>query len=61
MSEENNTVVEYLEMAVQAAQEQEMSASELIGLLFYYAHNVAQETRELALQNQLEAQEPEPV
>ena len=47
MSEENNTVVEYLEMAVQAAQEQEMSASELIGLLFYYAHNVAQETREL--------------
>ena len=54
MSEEINPVIEYLERAVAAAQEHEMSTSETIGLLFYYAHNVAQEAREAALRDQAE-------
>lgn len=47
--EERNEVVEHLEAAVEAAQEVEMPATELAGLLFFYAHNVAQEVREVAL------------
>ena len=47
--EEKNEVVEHLEAAVAAAQEIEMPATELAGLLFFYAHNLAQEVREVAL------------
>lgn len=47
--EDKNKVVEHLEAAVEAAQELEMPATELAGLLFFYAHNVAQEVREVAL------------
>lgn len=42
-------VIEHLDAAVAAAEQQDMSTSELIGLLYYYAHNVAQEARESAL------------
>ncbi len=41
-------VIRHLNAAIEAAQESGMSASELMGLLFYYAHNVAQQTRQAA-------------
>lgn len=43
------TVIDHIEAAIAAAERDNMSASEVIGLLFYYAHNVAQEARESAL------------
>ena len=52
MSGDNYRVIEHLEEAIEVAQEQGMTTSELIGLLFYYAHNVAQEARESALHSQ---------
>lgn len=53
-SDQNNPVIEHLERAIAAAQERNMSASEIMGLLFFYAHNVAQEARETALRDQAE-------
>lgn len=47
-------MIEHLEQAIAAAQEHDMSTSEIIGLLFYYAHNVAQEARETALRAEAE-------
>ena len=44
-----NPVVNHIEAAVNAAEESGMSACELIGLLYFYAHNVAQDAREHAL------------
>ena len=52
MADEVNPVIEHLELAMQAARDQEMSASEIIGLLHYYAHNIAQDARECALREQ---------
>lgn len=57
MPEDSISVVEHLDRAVQVAQDQDMSASEIIGLLFYYAHNVAQEARESAMRQQQQEQE----
>jgi len=42
-------VIDHLDHAVEAAEDMGMSSSELIGLLFYYAHNLAQDTREASL------------
>lgn len=47
--EELSPVVRHLEDAVAAAEEEGMSAAELIGMLTYYAHNLAQEARESAM------------
>lgn len=52
MADDVNPVIEHLELALQAARDQEMSASEIIGLLHYYAHNIAQDARESALREQ---------
>lgn len=35
-------VAAYLDMAVEAARQNDMSASELMGMFFYYAHSVAE-------------------
>lgn len=47
--DELSPVVEHLEAAIGAAEEQGLSAAEFIGLLTYYAHDVAQEAREAAV------------
>lgn len=39
-------VTAYLDLALQAAREQDMNASELMGLLFYYAHSIAEGYRQ---------------
>ena len=49
IDEDRNKVVEHLEAAVAAAGKQEMPATELAGLLFFYAHNVAEEVRATAI------------
>lgn len=56
---EPDRVIEHLDAAVAAAREEGMSASEILGLLFYYAHNVAQDARESAL-SQKDDREAEP-
>lgn len=38
-------VVGHIEAAIQEAQDQQMSVSELLGLLFFYAQAVAQDAR----------------
>ena len=43
------TVTDHLDRALAAAQEEEMSASELMGLFFYYAHSIAESYRQDAL------------
>ncbi len=43
------SVTDHLDRALAAAQEQEMSASELMGLFFYYAHSIAESYRQDAL------------
>lgn len=43
-------VTDHLEAAVRAAEAEGMPASELIGLFFYYAHSLAEEGRQAALQ-----------
>ena len=52
MPDEVNPVIQHLDQAMEAARDQEMSASEIIGLLHYYAHNIAQDARESALRAQ---------
>lgn len=52
MPDEVNPVIQHLDQAIEAARDQEMSASEIIGLLHYYAHNLAQDARESALRDQ---------
>jgi len=42
------TVVDYLDEAVLAAEKDNMQMSELIGLFFYYAHNLSQQARNTA-------------
>jgi hypothetical protein len=56
---ETHRVIEHLDAAIAAAREEDMSASEVLGLLFYYAHNVAQDARESAMREQIG--EPEAV
>lgn len=51
MTERTKEVVKHLDAAVEAAQEANMSTSEVIGMLFYYAHNLAQQARESALED----------
>lgn len=46
---EVSSVVKHLDAAVAAALDEGMSTAELMGMLFYYAHNVAQGAREGAL------------
>ncbi len=48
--ERASEVIEHLDLAVAAAERANMSASEIMGMLFYYAHNIAQRAREAALQ-----------
>jgi hypothetical protein len=55
MSEGPGEVIEHLDAAVAAAERANMSASEIMGMLFYYAHNIAQRARETALENQDDA------
>ncbi len=50
MAERSKEVVKHLDAAVAAAQSVDMSTSEIIGMFFYYAHNLAQQARETALQ-----------
>lgn len=52
VNDEQGCVIKYLDLAVQSAEDEEMPMSELIGLLFYYAHNLAHEARNIALNNQ---------
>ena len=47
----SSTVIDHLDSALAVAREQHMAASELIGLLFYYAHCVAEGHRQDALEN----------
>ena len=49
MTERSKEVVKHLDAAVAAAQDANMSTSEVIGMFFYYAHNLAQQARESAL------------
>jgi len=49
-------VVQKLDTAVLTAEEEGMGTSELIGLFFYYAHNLAQEARDTATKNAQEIQ-----
>ena len=42
-------VTDHLDMALTVARDQGMSAAELMGLLFYYAHSVAEGYRQDAL------------
>lgn len=49
MSERASEVIEHLDAAVAAAEKANMSTSEIMGMLFYYAHNIAQQAREAAL------------
>ena len=39
-------VTDYLDMALTAASDQGMTASELMGLFFYYAHSIAEGFRQ---------------
>ena len=55
MSEGPGEVIEHLDAAVAAAERANMSASEIMGMLFYYAHTIAQRARETALENQDDA------
>ena len=50
MAERSKEVVEHLDAAVEAAERAGMSTSEIIGMFFYYAHNLAQQARESALE-----------
>lgn len=43
------TVNDYLDMALAAAAEQEVSTSELLGTFFYYAHSIAESHRHDAI------------
>jgi hypothetical protein len=47
----NNTqkIIEKLDDALEIAEKEGMSTSEVIGILFYYAHNLAQEARDIGL------------
>ena len=47
-------VIEKLDAVVMAAEEENMGTSELIGLLFFYSHNLAQEARDAAIKSELE-------
>jgi hypothetical protein len=55
---EKPTVQAHLEMALQAASEQEMKTSELLGLFFYYAHSIAENYREQAVRDAAGPQGP---
>ncbi|MDH3679154.1 MAG: hypothetical protein OEV40_04305 [Acidimicrobiia bacterium] len=46
------TVHDHLEMALEAAAEQQMATSELMGIFFYYAHSIAESYRQDVLKEQ---------
>lgn len=48
-AENEMSVVDYLDEAVVAAENEGMQMSELIGLFFYYAHNLSQQARDTAM------------
>lgn len=43
------TVVEYLDLAIEAATAQDMGTGELLGLFYYYTHGIASGARQRAL------------
>lgn len=45
------SVTDHLDLALVAARDQGMTASELMGVLFYYAHNVAESYRQDVLRD----------
>lgn len=47
--EDLKTVVEYLDLAIEAATAQEMGTGELLGLFYYYTHGIATGARQRAL------------
>jgi len=55
LDDDVSAVVGHLDAAIAAAHEEGMSAAELMGMLFYYAHNVAQGAREGVLVESAEA------
>ena len=48
---ESPSVHDYLDMALEAANEQGVSTSELMGIFFYYAHSIADSYRRQALKD----------
>lgn len=62
-TEESGTskVIEKLDAVVMAAEEENMGTSELIGLLFFYSHNLAQEARDAAIKSEQEAKQEKSV
>ncbi|MHA1565072.1 MAG: hypothetical protein ACTSX7_07150 [Alphaproteobacteria bacterium] len=50
MGERSRQVVEHLDAALKAAENANMSTSHTIGMFFYYAHNLAQQALEAALE-----------
>lgn len=56
--EQKPTVQDHLEMALQAATEQGVKTSELLGLFFYYAHSIAENYREQAMSGDAGLQGP---
>jgi len=50
------SVRQYLEMAIQTAAEQQMPATELLGIFFYYAHCIAESYRAQALKRATESE-----
>jgi len=51
------TVVEYLDLAIEAAAAQDIGTGELLGLFSYYTHGIASDARERALDARV-AREP---
>lgn len=49
MPNETSTVHGHLELALEAAGEEGMSTSELMGIFFYYAHSIAESYRETVM------------
>ena len=49
VDEESLSVHDHLELALQVAADQQMSTSELLGIFFYYTHNIAESYRQEAI------------
>lgn len=50
--ERGPSVTDHLDMALTVARDQDMSAAELMGLFFYYAHSIAEGYRQDIINNQ---------
>lgn len=51
-SESGPGVTDYLDMALTTARDQDMTAAELMGLFFYYAHSIAEGYRQDVINSQ---------